>query len=37
LIANEHEAAIALDILEECISLVETEQLESSALASSAV
>jgi len=37
LIANEHEAAIALDILEECISLVETEQLHSSALAGSAV
>src|SRR5579862_5538316 len=37
LIVNEHEAAIALDILEECISLVETEQLTSSALASSAV
>jgi 4-aminobutyrate aminotransferase len=37
LIANEHEAAIALDILEECISHVETEQLESRALANSAV
>src|SRR5579862_2726740 len=37
LIANEHEAAIALDILEECISLVESEYLAASALASSAV
>jgi 4-aminobutyrate aminotransferase len=37
LIANEHEAAIALDILEECISHVETEQLEARALANSAV
>jgi 4-aminobutyrate aminotransferase len=37
LIANEHEAAIALDILEECVSHVETEQLEARALANSAV
>jgi len=37
LIANEHEAAIALDILEDCISYVETEQLESRALTNSAV
>jgi 4-aminobutyrate aminotransferase len=37
LIANDHEAAIALDILEECISQLEAEQLTSSALASSRV
>jgi len=37
LVVNEHEAAIALDILEECISSVESEYVESGALAVSAV
>jgi 4-aminobutyrate aminotransferase len=37
LIVNEHEAAIALDILEECISAVEKEHAEAGTLAASAV
>jgi 4-aminobutyrate aminotransferase len=37
LIVNEHEASIALDILDECITLVEEEQAQRSALAESAV
>jgi 4-aminobutyrate aminotransferase len=37
LIVSQHEASIALDILEECIALVETEQGQKSALAESAV
>jgi 4-aminobutyrate aminotransferase len=37
LIVNEHEAAIALEILEECISFTEKEQLEASTLTASAV
>ncbi|HZU09274.1 MAG TPA: acetyl ornithine aminotransferase family protein [Pseudacidobacterium sp.] len=37
LIVNEHEAAIALDILEECISAVEKEHTEAGVLAASAV
>jgi 4-aminobutyrate aminotransferase len=37
LIVNQHEASIALDILEECISLVEEEQSRNRALAESAV
>jgi 4-aminobutyrate aminotransferase len=37
LIVNEHEASIALDILDECISLVQEEQALKSALAETAV
>src|SRR5271166_3515526 len=37
LIVNEHEASIALDILDECITLVQEEQAHKSALAESAV
>lgn len=37
LVVNEHEAAIALDILEECISAVEKEHAEAGTLAVSAV
>ncbi len=37
LIVNEHEASIALDILDECITLVEEEQAQKSALTASAV
>ena len=37
LIVNEHEASIALDILDECLALVREEQAQKSALAESAV
>jgi 4-aminobutyrate aminotransferase len=37
LIVNEHEASIALDILDECITLVEEEQAQKGALAASTV
>jgi len=37
LIVNHHEASIALDILEECIALTETEQTQKGALAESTV